>query len=392
MYRAIILTLAIALGSVLANAESDDGPDIRPVTSQIGEMVVDLPSSIDRGDGPQSERQTLRFEPLQMADDLLRDDIVLLMRHGPTDWSTRDAVGVEPTDCANQRLMTQAGQNQMRDLGILMAGNGLLPSQIIASQWCRNQQTLEALLEGMAALAPDATSEIVVQDDPDTNLLLSLRGASDVSNLEAMITAWRGSDDQSGPLLIISHYTNIEELTQFRVFEGEMLVIDPQRENRVLGYVRLRSAAPDIGHFADDISSPIADTDAGVDVVERYIAALNADDDELVADILSRNWVGYGSVASATPAQASELEGVIDEFRDGLTALSFSVDQIHASGDIVTVIGNISGRHSGELFGQAPSGRSVEFSAIAVHRIEAGEIVESWITTDRLSLLEQISN
>jgi hypothetical protein len=50
-------------------------------------------------------------------------------------------------------------------------------------------------------------------------------------------------------LLIITHFTNIEEQTQFTVYEGEMLVIDLKRDNRVLGYMRLRSAGRDIGHF-----------------------------------------------------------------------------------------------------------------------------------------------
>ena len=43
-----------------------------------------------------------------------------------------------------------------------------------------------------------------------------------------------------GPLLAILHFTDIEELTNFSVYEGEMVMIDPKRDNRVLGYVRLR--------------------------------------------------------------------------------------------------------------------------------------------------------
>ena len=37
-----------------------------------------------------------------------------------------------------------------------------------------------------------------------------------------------------GPLLAILHFTDIEELTNFSVYEGEMVMIDPKRDNRVL--------------------------------------------------------------------------------------------------------------------------------------------------------------
>ena len=136
----------------------------------------------------------------------------------------------------------------MRDMGVLMAYNGVIPSRIVVSQWCRNQQTLDALKDGMSTVNPDL-ADIPVETDADLNLLLSLQGAKDVVGLRERISDWDGDPDRKGPLLLISHFTNIEELTTFTVFEGEILILDPKRENRVLGYLRLRSAQPDVGHF-----------------------------------------------------------------------------------------------------------------------------------------------
>ena len=79
------------------------------------------------------------------------------------------------------------------------------------------------------------------------NLLLSLGGAENVTALRERVLSWEGSED--GPLLIITHFTNIQELTEFSVYEGEMLILDPTRNGRVLGYLRLGSSRPDIGHF-----------------------------------------------------------------------------------------------------------------------------------------------
>jgi hypothetical protein len=47
----------------------------------------------------------------------------------------------------------------------------------------------------------------------------------------------------------LTHYTNIEELTDFKVYEGEILVLDPFLDNRVLGYLRIDTAKPDAIHF-----------------------------------------------------------------------------------------------------------------------------------------------
>lgn len=227
---------------------------VTQLTPQIGEMTVDLPPNLAERmparldfDGVR-RRDGLRFEPYQMIDELFRSDIVFLMRHGPTDWAKRDIKDVAPDDCANQRILTPEGGARMGDLGILLAGNDIRPSRIVTSEWCRNQATRDALVEGMAVVDPEYSAGIDLVTDPNLNLLLSLQGAADVEELRALISNWDGADG-TGPLLIISHFTNIEELTNFAVFEGEMLMIDPKRDNRVLGYLRLRSAAPDVGHF-----------------------------------------------------------------------------------------------------------------------------------------------
>jgi hypothetical protein len=197
---------------------------------------------------------SLRFEPLTMVSDLYRDDIVFLMRHGPTDWSQIDRRGVDPKDCEHQRLMTDEGKEAMRQLGMHLIVSEIIPAQIRVSQWCRNAETLEALTEGMLAIDPSVAGNLVAVEDPGLNLLLSLGGAATVTPIKQMIADWmeRGSE---GPLLLITHYTNIEELTEFRVYEGEILVLDPTLDNRVLGYLRLDTASPDTIHFGQNDSN-----------------------------------------------------------------------------------------------------------------------------------------
>lgn len=246
--NAVNLALCFVLGASTAIAQEKPTGQIEQVSTHMGEMTAEMP---DAGPGLDDR---LVFEPFQMVDELTtRDDIVFLMRHGPTDWSKLDVKNVAPTDCVNQRIMSPDGRKDMENLGLLLGANLLFPSQIIVSEWCRNQQTLESLKVGFNQVIEGVGDEFVVETDPDLNLLLSLQGAPDVKAMREKISAWDGGSSRrdviKGPLLMISHFTNIQELTNFSVFEGEILVVDPKRDNRVIGYLRLKSAAPDIGHF-----------------------------------------------------------------------------------------------------------------------------------------------
>ena len=211
-----------------------------------GRMTMVMPGS--DADPGRVVHEELVFEPWAMLGELARDDVVMLMRHGPTDWSKRDLADVAPDDCENQRVMTPAGKRQMYELGALMAANDLRPGRIVVSRWCRNQETLEAMRAGMLDADPTVLDGVQIDTVDDLNLLLSLRGAPNVTAMRRLISGWDGGAAQ-GPLLVISHFTNIQELTEQAVFEGQMLVLDPDLNNRVLGYLRLGSAAPDVGHF-----------------------------------------------------------------------------------------------------------------------------------------------
>lgn len=358
---------------------------IRQVSRHIGEMTV----SLDAADVDMSER--LLFEPYQQLEEMfLRDDVVYLMRHGPTDWTKLDDKNVAPTDCANQRVMSPEGAQNMRDFGSLLASNGILPSEIVVSEWCRNQQTVEHIFEGFDLIDPTIATEMPVETDAETNLLLSLQGARNVSGLRKRISEWDGNPDRKGPLLIVTHYTNIEELTQFRVFEGEMLVLDPKRDNLVLGYVRLGSSKPDIGHFSESLDSPLLEQSEALEMVERYYDALTTGNAEELSDILSERWIRDGTSIPGKQ-RVEELLTEVQSVTDGLTEPNFDIQEVYVTDEIVTVIGSVSGRHTGTIYGIEATDRDIVFDAIAVHRVKDGKITESWAMADRLGLVQQLA-
>ena len=64
-----------------------------------------------------------------------------------------------------------------------------------------------------------------------------------------------------------------------------------------------------------------------------------------------------------------------------------------AEGDRVVQRLTVRGTHRGELFGMAPTGRQVQFSAIDINRAGPdGRFVEHWSSVDLLGLLDQLGS
>ena len=247
-----LAALLLAALPVVAQ-ESDENPEwegkIEPVSGFTGQMSMTMETDVPED---MAVEEVIRFEPWQMLDDLFRDDLVFLMRSGPSDWDVVDDPAADAQDCESQRLLTETGQDQMRQLGALLVVNGLKPGQVSMSHWCRAQQTYLALEEGMVDADMNALDGMGAGMDAALDPLVAESGPAEIDALRELILNWNGGDGD-GPLLLITHFENIEALTRFRVYEGEMLILDPTRGGRVLGYLRLGSATPDLVRFDPDV-------------------------------------------------------------------------------------------------------------------------------------------
>ena len=65
-------------------------------------------------------------------------------------------------------------------------------------------------------------------------------------------------------------------------------------------------------------------------------------------------------------------------------------DELVAEGDLVSVRGMIRGKHLGAGMGIPPTGKDVEFSIFITYRIENGKIVDHWMLTDNMTMMQQI--
>ena len=85
-----------------------------------------------------------------------------------------------------------------------------------------------------------------------------------------------------------------------------------------------------------------------------------------------------------------ELIEMTKMFYSAFPDLTHSIGGLIASGDKVVVRVTVRGTHKGEFAGIPSTGNKIEFSFIAIVRIEDGRIVEEWQDTDMLGLMQQL--
>jgi predicted ester cyclase len=124
------------------------------------------------------------------------------------------------------------------------------------------------------------------------------------------------------------------------------------------------------------------------DLVARfYDEVLNQRKLDVLPDLLDPDFVEHG-----TPPVIG-LEGFRSFIRgltEGLPDLRLEVEDWIVERDRVVARCSVTGTHSGELLGFAPTGRPISWTAIHIWRVANGRLVERWSEADVLGLVEQV--
>ena len=106
-------------------------------------------------------------------------------------------------------------------------------------------------------------------------------------------------------------------------------------------------------------------------------------------DFVAPNFVNHNPSPGFTP----DLEG-LKQAHDHFLAASpdgyHVVEDMIAEGDKVVTRLSAHGTQTGELFGIPPTDERFSMTAIAIHRIANGEIVEHWSELDNLGVMQQL--
>jgi len=109
---------------------------------------------------------------------------------------------------------------------------------------------------------------------------------------------------------------------------------------------------------------------------------------DVADDIYDENFVIHMS--------PSDLKGTksIKEYalmlRNAFPDLKFKIEDQIAEGDKVATRWAVIGTHKGEYMGVAATGKFVSNTGISLHRIIDGKMVESWVSSDNLGVMQKL--
>ncbi len=84
------------------------------------------------------------------------------------------------------------------------------------------------------------------------------------------------------------------------------------------------------------------------------------------------------------------MRAAIDRVRDGLSDGVFTVHEVVAEGDLVSVRLTSAATQTGPFMGMPPSGRRYEIEELHLFRLRDGQVAEHWHQFDQLGMMRQL--
>jgi phosphohistidine phosphatase SixA len=134
---------------------------------------------------------------------------VILVRHGEAP-GRGEPENFDLNDCMTQRNLSDHGREQARQLREAFRSRGIGVNKVIASRWCRAQESARLLEFG----SPENSHAF---DNLDFN---RNRRVDLIQRERDLIASWHGP----GALLVVTHSSNIQALTGLTVEQGTMVV------------------------------------------------------------------------------------------------------------------------------------------------------------------------
>jgi steroid delta-isomerase-like uncharacterized protein len=123
-------------------------------------------------------------------------------------------------------------------------------------------------------------------------------------------------------------------------------------------------------------------------IVRAFYEPFNTGDVSVYDTVLAEDWLDTPLGQGQQPGREG-FKPIIGIFRGVFPDLQLTTEDVLVDGDKAAVRSTIRGTHQGDFLVPA-TGQPVEFMAIDIHRIENGQIVETWHIEDYLSVINQL--
>ena len=122
--------------------------------------------------------------------------------------------------------------------------------------------------------------------------------------------------------------------------------------------------------------------------VRSYVDRINARDYSALDDIVARAFEQHSFMPMAAGSQG--LKDFYKEFSKAFPDFKFTLEEVIAEGDLVSVRMTARYTHKGEYMGIAPTNRAVTVTKFDWFRFSGGKCIAHWDSVDRLGLLQQL--
>lgn len=156
---------------------------------------------------------------------------VVVIRHAATVPGKGDPANFTLGDCSTQRNLSDAGRLDARRLGEAFRTHAIPVGVVLSSRWCRANDTAQL---AFGRVVPDPMLDSSGLDDEAGR-------QRKIAAVRAQVQAYRGGPN----LVLVTHETNIKELTGESLAQGEMLVATPKADGslEVVGRVAVQQSA-----------------------------------------------------------------------------------------------------------------------------------------------------
>lgn len=126
-------------------------------------------------------------------------------------------------------------------------------------------------------------------------------------------------------------------------------------------------------------------------LIERYFEEVwNQGKVEVLDELLTSDYLNHSpGLPNPQPGPAG-LKPIVLHIRDGIPDLHYAIEDLVVGADRVAAFVRLTGTHSGDFFGIAPTGKAIDVRQMQIEWIRDGRICQHWRITEDLKLMRQL--
>lgn len=113
---------------------------------------------------------------------------------------------------------------------------------------------------------------------------------------------------------------------------------------------------------------------------------------EVFEELMDEHFINHSAPKGADNGKQGMIHTFNSVLRPAMPDIQVTILQQVAEDDLVTTRKNISGTHTGDFLGIAPSGRRISIDVIDIVRLKNGKYVEHWGINNLSAVLTQLRN